>query len=123
METLFQDIRFGARMLRRSPGFTTVAIIALALGIGGNSAIFSVVNAVLLRPLPYAEPDRIMRVFASAPERGLDQTNLSLQQVRAITEQSQVFEQVGAYTGDSANLTGIDEPSQLSISRMSSGVF
>jgi putative ABC transport system permease protein len=123
METFLQDLRFGARMLRRSPGFTAVAIIALALGIGGNSAIFSVVNAVLLRPLPYAEPERIMRVFASAPERGLTQTNLSMREVTAIAEQSQAFEQVGAYTGDSANLTGIDEPIQLSIARVSAGVL
>ncbi|HSB12437.1 MAG TPA: ABC transporter permease [Blastocatellia bacterium] len=123
METFLQDLRYGARMLRRSPGFTSVAIIALALGIGGNSAIFSVVNAVLLRPLPYAEPDRIMRVFASAPERGLNQTSLSIQLVTAIGEQNQVFEQAGAYTGDSANLTGIDEPLQLAVARVSSGVL
>ena len=121
METFLQDLRFGARTLRRSPGFTSVAIIALALGIGGNSAIFSVVNAVLLRPLPYAEPDRIMRVFASAPERGLSQTNLSFKHVTALVEQNNVFEQVGAYVGDSVNLTGIDDPLQLDVTRVSAG--
>jgi putative ABC transport system permease protein len=123
MEAFLQDLRFGARTLRRSPGFTSVAIIALALGIGGNSAIFSVVNAVLLKPLPYTEPDRIMRVFASAPERGLNQTNLSFKHVTALVEQNRVFEQVGAYVGDSVNLTGIDEPLQLDVTRVSAGLL
>ena len=123
METLLQDVRFGARTLRRSPGFTAVAIIALALGIGGNTAIFSVVNAVLLRPLPYAAPDRIMRVFATAPDRGLDQTSVSYQRATLISEQSQLFERAGAYTFDTANLTGIDEPRQLTAIRMSAGVL
>ncbi|MFY9609328.1 MAG: ABC transporter permease [Blastocatellia bacterium] len=123
MDTLWQDIKYGARTLRRSPGFTGVAILALALGIGGNSAIFSVVNAVLLRPLPYAEPDRIMRIFATAPERGLDQTSSSYQRTTAITEQNQLFEHAGAYTFDTANLTGIDEPLQLTAIRMSAGVL
>ena len=123
METLLQDIRFGARTLRRSPGFTAVAIIALALGIGGNTAIFSVVNAVLLRPLPYDAPDKIMRVFATAPERGLDQTSVSFQRATVISEQSRLFEHAGSYTFDTANLTGIDEPRQLTAIRMSAGVL
>jgi putative ABC transport system permease protein len=123
METFLQDLRFGARTLRRNPGFTIVAVITLALGIGANSAIFSVVNAVLLRPLPYAEPDRLMRVFASAPERGLSQTNLSFRHVTALEEENRSFERVGAYTSDSANLTGIDEPLQLNVTRMSAGVL
>lgn len=123
MDTLWQDIRYGARTLRRSPGFTGVAILALALGIGGNSAIFSVVNAVLLRPLPYAEPDRIMRIFATAPERGLDQTSSSYYRTKAIAEQNQLFEHTGAYAFDSANMTGIEEPLQLTTIRMSAGVL
>ena len=123
METFLQDIRFGARTLRRSPGFTAVAIIALALGIGGNTAIFSVVNAVLLRPLPYADPDRIMRVFATAPERGLDRTASSFQRATTIAGHTQTLEHAGSYTSDTANLTGIDEPRQLTAIRMSAGVL
>ena len=123
METLLQDFRFGARTLRRSPGFTLVAVIALALGIGGSSAIFSVVNAVLLRPLPFFEPDRIMRVWATAPERGLDFTSVSFQRFTNIAEQNQVFDEISAFTADNLNLTGVNEPLQLSAARISAGLF
>ncbi|HVR97762.1 MAG TPA: ABC transporter permease [Thermoanaerobaculia bacterium] len=111
MESLLQDLRHGVRTLARYPGFTTVTLITLILGIGANSAVFSIVNAVLLRPLPYSEPDRLARVFneyAEAPEVGLSE-----QEVREYPQNVPAFETLAPYIPVDVNLTGGDEPERV----------
>lgn len=106
METLFRDLRYAARTLVKSPGFTAVGVLTLALGIGANSAIFSVVNSVLLRPLPYHEPDRLVSIW---PEGAFPQAALL-----AFRDQTESFETVAAYTGGGEwTLTGHGDPLRL----------
>src|SRR5688572_6715238 len=97
MESLIKDIRYGIRSLARHPGFTTVAVLTLALGIGANTAIFSVVNAVLLRPLPFADPERIVSLWDTIPQLGWAPT--SLPEFVDWKAQNQSFEQLAAFQG------------------------
>ena len=110
MGTLLQDIRYGTRMLWKSPGFTLVAIFTLALGIGANSAIFSVVNAVLLRPLPFKNPDALVRVNGELRRQGVDKEPLSYPDFVDFKAQVQSLEHVAAYNQASGALTGEGEP-------------
>ncbi len=98
MGTLVQDLRFGVRGLLRHPGFSAVAVATLALGIGATAAVFSVVNGVLLRPLPYPEPERLVLVWESNPERGWKRFSTSPANFRDWREQDRAFEQLGAYS-------------------------
>src|ERR1044072_6355527 len=111
METFLQDVRYGLRMLLKSPGFTTVAIIALALGIGANSAIFSVVNAVLLRPLPFHQPDKLAWVTERIPKGGFNA--VPAPDLLEWQDQSHVFEDVAGYSTDNWNMTGGTEEPEL----------
>src|SRR5262252_7988678 len=100
METLLQDIRYATRQLLKSPGFAVIAVLTLALGIGANTAIFSVVNGVLLRPLPYHEPDRLVRVWHVPPAKsfpGMTKFSVSPANYLDWRSQSSSFEQMAAY--------------------------
>jgi len=104
LENLGQDIRYGTRMLRKNPGFTTVAVLTLALGIGVNTAIFSVVNAVLLRPLPYPEPGQLVQLRADWS--GSPSTDIGSSAFIEARAQSQSLTRIAAYSGGEMNLTG-----------------
>src|SRR5713226_5303633 len=104
MRTLWQDLRYGARMLLKNPGITMIVIIALALGIGANTAIFSVINAVLLRPLPYDEAERL--VLLNEASQQLDEMSISYPNFTDWRNQNHSFEKIGVYNRASYNLTG-----------------
>ena len=126
MNSLIQDIRFGSRMLLKAPGFTAVAVIVLALGIGANTAIFSVVNAVLLRPLPYPQPDRLVQIWHTPPQSsfpGITRFSVSPANYLDWANQSRSFEQMAIYGFMSLNLTGKGEPESILATRVSSNFF
>jgi putative ABC transport system permease protein len=112
MGTLIQDLRYGLRMLRKSPGFTAVAILTLALGIGASSAIFSVVNAVLFRPLGYANAGQLVLVPESDPKQGVTDAGMSYPSLLELREHSHVFSAVAGLAGHALTLTGRGEPSE-----------
>jgi putative ABC transport system permease protein len=111
METMWQDVRFGVRMLLKKPVFTAIAVLALALGAGANTAIFSVVNGVLLRPLPYRDPDKLVRLGEWSKQ--VPGMSISYPNFKDWRERNRVFEGLAATQFDSYNLTGGDEPERL----------
>jgi len=113
METLLKDFRYGVRSLLQRPGFAAVAILTLALGIGANTAIFSVVNAVLLRPLPFADPDRLVMYWEDASFAGFPRNTPAAANYVDIKTQNQVFEGMAAANRRSFNLTGDGEPEKV----------
>src|SRR5262249_27919589 len=125
MQTLWQDLRYGARMLLKRPGFTLIVVITLALGIGANTAIFSIVNAVLLRPLPFPEPARLVVVWNTAPQYRYSQFPIAYGTVIDISEQNQVFEQLGAWNifDNNLNLSVDHEPEQIPGAYVTSSLF
>jgi putative ABC transport system permease protein len=106
IETLFQDLRYGARGLLKNPGFTAVAVLTLALGIGANTAIFSVVNAVLLRPLPYADDEQLLMIWGRLPDTGIKRISVSVPEFIDYRDRTHSFAQVGFYGDKDFTLTG-----------------
>ena len=119
--SVIQDLRFGARMLLKNPGVSAIAIITLALGIGANTAIFSIVDTVMLRPLPYRNPDRIVSLWENVPSRG--RWRVTPANFLDWKKQNTVFEDVAAFGASTLTLTGDGEPEQVLGSRASSGFF
>src|SRR5215213_10355598 len=121
METLVKDLRYGVRMLTKNPGVSAIAVLTLALGIGANTAIFSVVNAVLLNPLPYNQPDRLVSLWEKVPQHG--RWRVAPANFVDWRKQNTVFEEVAAFGGSTLTLTGDGEPEQLTGTWVSSGYF
>jgi putative ABC transport system permease protein len=123
--TLIQDVRFAIRMLRKNLGFTVAAVVTLALGIGGNTAIFTVTSALLLRPLPLHDPQQLVVINLKRREGAKETTNscCTLARFEEIPDRTQSFSGVAAVTNDSLNLTGHGEPEQVPIARVSPSFF
>jgi putative ABC transport system permease protein len=124
MENLRQDIRYGARTLRKKPGFTTVAIVTLALGIGANTAIFSVVQNLLLRPLPYPNPEQLVEI-ANTYLPQVPKADLTPGDYSDWRRQNTSFSEMGAYTKivQGFNLSGDGDPQRIQVAYADSGLF
>jgi putative ABC transport system permease protein len=123
MNSLLQDIRYALRMLRKSPGFTTVIVLTLGFGIGANTALFSVVDAVLLRPLPYAQPEQLVAVKEDLPGVNLIDAGMSQPELDDFQKRSGVFEQFSAVAAIDVNITGREKPERLEAEVISPNYF
>jgi putative ABC transport system permease protein len=123
LETFLQDVRYGTRMLRKNPGFTAVAILTLALGIGPNTAIFSVLNAVLLRPLPYRAPENLVLVKEKLPKLTPEPVNLPAPDVLQFQHENKSFSALGGFEPQHEELSGSGQPERIIAARVSPDVF
>jgi putative ABC transport system permease protein len=123
LETLFQDLRYGLRQLRRNPGFTAVAILTLALGIGANTAIFSVVNAVLLRPLPFRNPSGLITLHEELPKQGFPNMDFSPPDFAVFEHNQRSFSGIGAFRVEHVDISGRGEPERVAAARISWPLF
>jgi len=123
MDSLLQDLRFSARTLLKSPGFAVIAVLCVAIGIGANTTIFSVVNAILLRPFPYADPDRLVAVHETQVKNEIDRGGLSYLDYQDLREQAGAFSAVAAYTSRSLTFSGSEEPERVQGVAISASLF
>ena len=123
MEILFNDIRYAFRIMRKSPGFTLIIILTLALGIGANTSIFSIVNAVLLRSLPYYDPSRLVKITFNNPGIGLRDIPFSVPELEDLKSRAGVFEEVSVVLSGPTNLTGAKQPEHLEMLEVSPNYF
>ena len=124
LETLLQDLRYGLRMLGKNPGFTAVAVLTLALGIGANTAVFSLVNAILLRPLSYRSPEELVLVSETVPQMGGDlEVGVAAGEYLDYRDRNRSFVQTGAYEDAGFNLTGEGNPLRVNAAAATASVF
>src|SRR5688572_4886761 len=123
LESVWQDVRYAARSLRRSRGFTAAAVVTLVLGIGATTAMFTVVSAVLLRPLPYRDPDRLVMVWQEYINRGWGIVGVSHANLAAIARQSRTLEAVGGFQPTTVSLSNGGDPQRVDGARVTSGLF
>ena len=123
VETCWRDLWFGLRTLRKSPGFTAVAILTLGLGIGANTAIFSAVYAVLLKPIPFKNAERLVFIEKRNPPRGWNRNPISPAEIIAWRNESEAFDDIAAYTERSCVLTGVGEPEEEPCEVITSNLF
>jgi putative ABC transport system permease protein len=123
LEAFFQDTRYAVRMLRKNPGFTAVAVLTLALGIGANTAIFSIVYAMLLKPLPYSQPEQLLTLFEAQPQAGVKATGWSYANFAEVREQNRIFSDMAGSQQHQLTLTGRGEPSVVSTSVVTPELF
>jgi len=123
LEVLLQDLGYGTRMLRKSPGYTSVAILTLALGIGANATIFSAVYASLVKPLPFRDADRLVAIWKKNPPRGWVRNPISPAEFLAWRDQTQAFEDMAAFTETSCVLTGNGEAEEDRCEIVGSNLF
>src|SRR5262245_1595352 len=123
LEALFQDLRYGARTLLKNPGFALIAVITLALGIGANTAIFSVINAILLRPFDFHDLDRLASVHETAPQQGNFPSGMSPADFADLRRGQKVFTELAAFRLSNSNLTGAGEPERVWNSEVTAGFF
>src|SRR5262245_23807753 len=113
MDSLLSDIRYGVRNLIKRPGFTAIAVITLALGIGANSAIFSTINALLIHPLAFPNQDRVIAIWDKVPSRGVEHNEVTMANYLDWRAQNHSFDQLSLYRWWSTNLTGGDSPERV----------
>jgi len=123
VEGLLQDIRYGWRVLARNPGFTAIGVVTLAIGIGASTAIFSVVDTVLLRPLPYRQPDQLVVVSETLPGMSADEIGVSAGEYQDYRDRNRSFSQVAAYESAGFNLTGAGQPLRINAASLSASAF
>ncbi len=123
MSTLLQDLRYGLRMLAKNPGFTAVAVLTLALGISANTAIFSVVNAVLLRPLPFANPSALIALHEGIPKMGYPTMGFSPPDLAVFAREQKSFSAIGAFRNEHVDISGQGEPERVVAARVSASLF